>query len=194
MQRGDDERIELPSALALDLVDRGIDRNRPPVGAIGRQGVERVGDQDQPRAERDLGARRGRPGSRRRPSARDDAGRSSPRARRRGRAAARTRSSDAVPRAGARPRSAAPACSGFRRAARSCRRRGATLRGERARAPHPRRRAAGRGRRSALRPPANAGCSTSSSGREPRRTPFGESGPCSMAAAAETASTRVTRR
>ena len=56
MERGDDQRVELPAALTLKLVHRGLDRDAAPVGPVGRERVEGVGDEDQARAEGDLRA------------------------------------------------------------------------------------------------------------------------------------------
>ena len=57
VERRDDERIELASALALHFVDRSVHGHAAPVGAIRRECVERIRDQDDPRPERDVRAR-----------------------------------------------------------------------------------------------------------------------------------------
>ena len=42
------ERVELSAALGPEFVHRGLDRDAGAVGAVGRQRVESVGDEDQP--------------------------------------------------------------------------------------------------------------------------------------------------
>src|SRR4051794_3161189 len=56
-ERLDDVRIELPARLVEDLLASGVPAERPPVRAVARHRVERVGDREDPRSDRDLGLR-----------------------------------------------------------------------------------------------------------------------------------------
>ena len=62
--------VELRPCAPLELDQRRLDGQRRPVRPRRGHRVERVGDAEQPRLDRDLGSRRGRADSRSRPSAR----------------------------------------------------------------------------------------------------------------------------
>src|SRR5882762_8266388 len=53
-ERLDDVRVELPPRLSLDLGDRLVPGEGRPVRTIARHRVERVGDREHARPERDL--------------------------------------------------------------------------------------------------------------------------------------------
>ena len=81
----DDVGIELGAGAAPKLGHRADLVHRLAVGPVGRHRVERVAHRDDPRAERDLAARRARRGSRSRRSSRGSSGPAWPRARDRAR-------------------------------------------------------------------------------------------------------------
>src|ERR671935_3254140 len=55
-QRVHDLRVELAARAALELRDRVLGQDSSPVDALGGHGVVRVGDEDDPRPERDPNA------------------------------------------------------------------------------------------------------------------------------------------
>ena len=117
----DDVRVELRPGAALELGERVLVREPAAVDALGRHRVVGVGDEEDPRAERDRRRRRGGSGSRRRPSARGGGAPRSRPARRRASRASGSRSAGAARARAARPRSAGPACGGSPRGWRACR-------------------------------------------------------------------------